>query len=90
MTEDRNLVGVDPDGPGDFFYPFSNLRLRKVHPELRITSDLHGSIATTSENPTLTGNGKAAAWVGACLWAIGELEAELVALRKERSNGQQS
>ncbi|MFZ3319533.1 MAG: hypothetical protein WA622_17215 [Mycobacterium sp.] len=84
-----NPVGLDPDGPGDLYYPFSNLRLRKVDPGLRITSDLHGSIATTSENPTLNAYRKAAAWVGACLWAIGELETELVTLRKERSNGQE-
>jgi hypothetical protein len=85
---DVNPVDVDPDGPGDLYYPFSNLRLRKIHPEFRITSDLHESIATTSENPTLSCNAKAAAWVGACLWAIGELETELVAMRRERSSGQ--
>jgi hypothetical protein len=93
MTEDaEGISAVDEilDAPGDFFYPFSNLRLRKVDPELRITGDLHDSIATTSEDPTLSCNGKAAAWVGACLWAIGQLETELVALRKERSSGQES
>ena len=89
MTEDTNSVDVDPDGPGDLYVPFSGLRLREVPAELRVTRKLYNSITRTSEDPTLSGNEKAAAWVGACLWAIWELETELVTLRKERSNGQE-
>lgn len=89
MIEDITPVGVDPDGPGDLYVPFSSLRLRKVPAELRITGKVYESITHTSEDPTLSGYGKASAWVGACLWGIEELERELVTLRKERSNGQE-
>jgi hypothetical protein len=87
---DVHPVGVDPDGPSDFFYLFSNLRLATVSPEFRITRDLLDSIATTAEDPTLNAHAKASVWVGACLGAIGQLETELVALRRERSGGQES
>ena len=88
MTEDVAPVGVDPDGPGDLFYPFSNLRLATVSPEFRITRELLDSIATTAEDPTLNAHAKAAVWVGACLGAIGQLETELLTLRRERDSGQ--
>jgi hypothetical protein len=90
VTEDITPVGVDPDGPGDLFYPFSGLRLLNVPEELRITRQLRDAIAETLEDPSLADGGKARTGVGACLWAIGELEAELVALRRELSNGQES
>jgi hypothetical protein len=89
MVTDVNHVDVDPDGPGDLYVPFSSLRLLKVPAELRVTSKLYESITRTSEDPTLSGYGQASAWVGACLWGIEQLERELVALRRERSNGQE-
>lgn len=79
---DVHPVDIDPDGPSDFFYPFSGLRLLGVPEALRITRQLRDAIAETLEDPTLTDGGKARTGVGACLWAIGELEAELLALRK--------
>jgi len=87
MTE-VNPVDVDPDGPGDLFYPFSNLRLATVPEDQRITRELLDSIATTAEDPTLSSHGKASVWAGVCLAAIGELERELVALRRELAGGQ--
>jgi hypothetical protein len=90
VTEDITPVGVDPDGPSDFFYPFSGLRLIKVPEELRITRELREAIAETLEDPTLADGGKARTGVGACLWAVGELEAELLALRRELAGGQES
>ena len=87
---DVNPVDVDPDGPGDLYVPFSGLRLREVPAELRVTRKLYNSITRTSEDPTLSGYGKASAWVGACLWGIEELDRELVALRRERGSGQES
>jgi hypothetical protein len=95
MTEDEKTQGeivVDEilDGPGDFFYPFSSLRLHKLPEELRITRDLQEAIATTMEDRTLTEGASACVGVGLCLWAIQELETELVALRRERSSGQES
>ena len=89
MTDGVTPVDIDPDGPGDLYVPYSNLRLRKIPAQLRITGKVYESITRTSEDPTLSGYGKASAWVGACLWGIEELERELVALRKERSNGQE-
>jgi hypothetical protein len=90
MTEDMTPVGVDPDGPGDFFYPFSNLRLATVPRELRITRELVDEIAAAEEDPTLSAYQKACIWAGMCAGAIEQLEAELVALRRERSSGQGS
>lgn len=87
---DVNPVDLDPDGPGDLYYPFSNVRLWRISADLRITRAFYDSIATTGENPTLSANEKTAGWIGACAWAIAELEAELVALKKERSSGQES
>lgn len=94
MTEGNNTDGkivVDEilDAPGDFFYPFSNVRLWRTPADLRVTRAFCDSIATTSEDPTLGPNVKAAGWIGACAWAIQELEAELLALRRELSNGQE-
>ena len=88
MTDDISPVGVDPDGPGDLYYPFADLRLHKFPAELRITRELQGTVATAMENPSLTGDAFACVGIGLCLWAIQELESELVALRRERSNGQ--
>jgi hypothetical protein len=87
---DVNPVDVDPDGPGNFYYPFSNLRLATVPEDQRITRELLDSIATTAEDPTLTAHAKASMWAGLCLAAIGELESELLALRRERNSGQES
>src|SRR5580698_3148519 len=36
----RLVVDETLDGPGDFFYPFSNLRLHKFPDKLRITREL--------------------------------------------------
>jgi len=85
MTEGEIFVDEILDGPGDFHYPFSNLRLREVPPDLRITSELYEGIATTSENPTLSAHQKVGEWVGACLWGIEQLERELVAMREAGS-----
>jgi hypothetical protein len=74
---DENL-----DGPSDFFYPFSNARLWEIPAELRVSRAFRDSIATTSEDPTLGPNLKAAGWIGAAAWAIRELEEEVVALRR--------
>jgi len=90
MTEDATPVDVDPDGPGDFFYPLADVRLHKFPPELRVTREFQDAIATAMENPRLTGDGFATSGFGLCLWAIQELETELVALRRERSGGQES
>jgi hypothetical protein len=90
MTDGVTPVDVDPDGPGDLYVPYSNLRLRKIPAELRITGKVYESMTRTSEDPTLSGYGQASAWVGACLWGIEELERELVALRRERSGGPES
>jgi hypothetical protein len=90
MTDDVAPVDVDPDGPGDFFYPFSNLRLATVSPELRITRELLDEIATAAEDPTLSAYGKASIWAGMCVAAIEQLERELLALRRERPSGQES
>jgi hypothetical protein len=88
MADDVTPVDVDPDGPGDFFYPFCNLRLATVSPELRITRELVDEVATAAEDPTLTAHGKAFVWAGMCVAAIERLETELVALRRERAGGQ--
>jgi hypothetical protein len=90
MTEDMNPIDVDLDGPGDFFYPFSELRLYQLPEELRISCALLGAMATTMEDPTRTPYQKAANWVTECLWAIKELETEFVALRRELAGGQKS
>jgi hypothetical protein len=90
MTDVNSSMDIDPDGPGDFFYGFSNLRLFKFPESLRITSELQAAIATADEDPTLDGFGKASVWAGLCLWAVQELETEMVALRKELSSGQAS
>jgi hypothetical protein len=83
-----NPAGLDPDGPGDLFYPFNGLRTLTIAGELRITRELRDAIATTLEDSTLTDDGgKARTAVGALLWAVGELESELAALRKDRANG---
>ena len=81
-------MDVDPDGPGDLFVPYSRLRLRKIPAELRVTSKVYQSMTRTDEDLRLSGYGKSSAWVGACLWAIEELEREVLALRRGRSGGQ--
>jgi hypothetical protein len=95
MTEDEKTEGkivVDEilDGPGDFYYPFSNLRLATVARELRITRELVDEIATATEDPTLSAYQKACVWAGMCAGAIEQLESQLVALRRGRSSGQGS
>jgi hypothetical protein len=93
MTEDdktQGKIAVDEilDGPGDFYYPFADLRLHNLPAKLRITRELQDAMATAMENPSLTGDAFACGGIGLCLWAIQELESELVALREERSGGQ--
>lgn len=51
MTDDISPVGVDPDGPGDLYYPFADLRLHKFPAELRITRELQGTVATAMKTP---------------------------------------
>jgi hypothetical protein len=81
-------LGVGEDGPGEFFPPLSGLRNLTIGKDLPIARDLRDAIATALEDPTLADSGsKARTAIGACLWAIGELESELVALRKERASG---
>jgi hypothetical protein len=87
MIEDITPVGIDLDGPGDLYYPFADLRLHKFPGELRVTRKLQAATATAMENPNLTGDAFACVGVGLCLWAIQELETELVALRREQPNG---
>jgi hypothetical protein len=92
MTEDDEADGkitVDEilDAPGDFFYPFADLRLHNLPDELRVTRELQAVVATAMEDSRLTGDAFACVGIGLCLWAIGELETELVALRRERSGG---
>jgi hypothetical protein len=81
-------LGVGEDGPSDFYYPFNRLRNLTIGKELWIARDLRDAIATALEDPTLADDGaKARTALGACLWAIGELEAQLLALREELTNG---
>jgi hypothetical protein len=91
MSSDSEVV-VDEilDAAGDCFYPFADLRLYKLPIELRVTREMQDQFATAMENPNLTGDGFACAGIGLCLWAIQELERELVALRRERSSGHES
>jgi hypothetical protein len=89
-AEGEIVVDETLDGPGSFFYPFSNLRLAAVPAELRITHGLRDEIATAAEDPTLSAHGKASVWAGLCLAAIGELESELVALSRELRGGQEN
>jgi hypothetical protein len=93
MTEDDKAQGeivVDEilDGPGDCFYPFADLRLHKLPDELRVTRELQAAVATAMEDTSLTGDAFACRGIMLCLWAIQELESELVAMRRERSGGQ--
>jgi hypothetical protein len=95
MTEDEKTDGnivIDEflDGPGDFFYPFSNLRLATVSPELRITRWLVDEIATATEDPTLSAYGKASIWAGMRIAAVERLETELLVLRRELRGGTES
>ena len=53
-----------------------------------MTSKVYESITRTDEDLRLSGYGKSSAWAGACLWGIEELELEVLALRRERSGGQ--
>jgi hypothetical protein len=84
------MTDMNPDAPSDFFYPWSELRLYQLPEGLGISRALLGAMATTHEDPTRTPYQKAAAWVTECLWAIKELETELVAMRRERSSGGES
>jgi hypothetical protein len=88
MADMNPPVDVDPDGPGDLVYPFANIRLHQFPPELRVTRQLQDAVATAMEDPSLTGDAFACVGIGLCLWAIQEVERELVALRRERSDGQ--
>jgi len=91
MADGEILLDEILDAPGELFYPFSALRLHTVPEHLRITRGLHDAIATAMEDPTLKTDGaKARTGLGACLWAIGELERELVTLRRELASGQES
>jgi hypothetical protein len=94
MTEDEKAhveIVVDDilDRPGDLYYPFADLRLKKFPAELRVTRELQDTFATAMENPALTGDQYTTRAFALCLWAIQELESELSALRRERSGGEQ-
>lgn len=89
MADDIGPVDVDPDcSASDLVYPFADIRLHQFPAELRVTREFRNTIATAMENPRLTGDAYATSGFGLCLWAIQELETELVALRRERSDGQ--
>jgi hypothetical protein len=93
MTEDdRAEVGIVVDeildGPGDCYYPFSDLRLYRLSDELRVSRALQDAVARAAENTKLKGDAYAHQGFALCLWAIQELETELVALKRERSSGQ--
>ena len=68
---------TDPDGPGDLFYPFSDLRLVDNPPELRVSRELFANLATLHEQQTSSYAATAAASIGALAWAVRELEIQL-------------
>jgi hypothetical protein len=80
---DEMLDEILLDAPGDFFYPFSSLRLARISDELPITRNLSDELATAFENPTIDAAAKGRLGLGLCLLAINELERELAASRRE-------
>ena len=96
MTNDnKGKIALDPvlDAPGDLVYPFAALRLYQIPEQLRVTRSVQDKVATAMEDARLHGDVYATSLIGVCIWAIQELEAELIALklrelrRGEKSNG---
>ena len=77
-SNDSSETETDPDGPGDFYYPFSGLRLVD-NAGLRVSRELFNAIATANERRTDTDSypQRAGESVGALAWAIRELEIQL-------------
>ncbi len=64
---------VDPDGPSDFFYPFSDLRLVD-NAGLRVSRELFDALATLNEQGSSSYAATVGSSIGALAWAVRELE----------------